>query len=101
MKNQNETQQTNKQNQNETQYRKHNHIQFDVKPQKIGKYQKTKKQKRKLKTKTKTKQEQKINKTKTTWCNTIISERKKNILWFLLGNCCVVLLSDVKVAMRS
>ena len=42
MKNQNETQQTNKQNQNETQYRKHNYIQFDVKPQKIGKYKKTK-----------------------------------------------------------
>ena len=29
-------------NQNETQYRKHNHIQFDVKPQKIGKCKKTK-----------------------------------------------------------
>jgi hypothetical protein len=55
MKNQNETQQTNKQNQKEIQYRKHNHIQFDVKPQKIGKYQKTKKTKTKTKNKNKNK----------------------------------------------
>jgi hypothetical protein len=48
----------------------------------------TKKQKTKTKTKiknkNKTKQEQKISKTKTTWCNTMISERKKTSSGFCL-----------------
>ena len=47
-------------NQNETQYRKHNHIQFDVKPQKIGKCKKKQKTKTKAKIKNKNK-----NKTRT------------------------------------
>jgi hypothetical protein len=62
-----------------------------VKPQKIGKYKKTKNKNKneKQKPKTKTKQEQKTNKTKTTWCNIMISERNKHILtfaWQLLCN---------------
>jgi hypothetical protein len=41
-----------------------------------------KKQKTKTKPKTKTKQEQKTSKTKTTWCNIMISERNKHLLAF-------------------
>jgi hypothetical protein len=62
------------------------------------KIQKNKKQEQKLKTKTKTKQEQKTNKTKTSWCNTMFSERNKHLLVF---DWQLMLFSDVKVAMRS
>ena len=52
----------------------------------------TKEQKTKTKPKTKTKQEQKTNKTKTTWCNIMISERNKHLLAFAWQLLCSVII---------
>jgi hypothetical protein len=61
-----------------------------VKPQKTGKYKK--KTKTKTKPNTKTKQEQKTNKTKTTWCNIMTSERNKHLLAFAWQLLCSVII---------
>jgi hypothetical protein len=70
-----------------------------MKAQKIGSNCK-KRTKTNTTNKTKTKNKKKELKLKPTWCNTMISERNKYLL-VLLGNCCTVIKSEVKVEMRS